>query len=286
MNFYIVDVFSEAKYQGNPLAVFFSDQDVSDHEMLRIANELHFSETTFVLSPKQPNGGYDVRIFTPDAEVPFAGHPTLGTAYVINQVKESGQSSRIILNLTVGQIPVDITDGLLTMRQNQPAFGSVSDDYELIAEALSVNRDDLRTDYPCQWVSTGLPCVVIPLKSVDALARCRVNHSRFDQALTVCGNCNFFLFADDLKMNDCFRARVFTNDTGYVEDPGTGSANGNFAAYLLKHRYLGRDEIHVIVNQGLEMGRPSKLIIDAFISDGVYDIRVGGQVHHVACGTW
>src|SRR4051812_16448895 len=106
MDFYIVDVFAEKKYQGNQLAVLVPDRNLTTEEMQQIAKEIHFSETTFIMSNKQENDGYDVRIFTPDVEIPFAGHPTLGTAYIINQIMENGNASNVVLNLPVGQIPV------------------------------------------------------------------------------------------------------------------------------------------------------------------------------------
>ena len=124
MKFYIADCFAEAKYQGNQLAVLIPDRPVDDGEMQRIAIETGFSETAFIMSGRRSNGGYDVRIFTTSCEVPFAGHPTLGTAYVIREILESGCPSKVILNLKAGQIPVEFTpDGRGIMTQNQPVFG-------------------------------------------------------------------------------------------------------------------------------------------------------------------
>lgn len=120
--------------------------------MLKIAKEMHFSETSFILSDKQPNDGYNVRIFTPDIEVPFAGHPTLGTAHIINEVFEGGKAKKIILNLGAGPIPVETSaGGIMTMSQNQPEFGMLVDNPKATADALSINADDIRTDFPSQW---------------------------------------------------------------------------------------------------------------------------------------
>lgn len=284
MDFYILDVFAEGKYQGNQLAVLLPDRPLCHDEMLKITKEIHFSETSFLLSDKQPNGGYDVRIFTPDTEVPFAGHPTLGTAEVIRRVKEGGSSSQIILNLPAGQIPVEVSGELLTMRQNQPVFGQVSQDLQLFADALSIDGEQIRTDFPIQQVSTGLPCVIVPLKTLEAVAGCRVNHPAFERFLERFNECNLFVFAQEGER--IFRVRLFMNDTGYLEDPATGSANGNFAAYLLRHRYFQSDRIEVLVRQGVEMGRPSKLHLDASVTGGVYDLRVGGKTQLIAAGKW
>ena len=155
MKFFIVDCFAEAKYQGNPLAVLIPDRPVSEAEMQRIAIEIGFSETTFIMSGRQADGGYDVRIFTTSCEVPFAGHPTLGTAYVIREMLEGGRPSQVLLNLRAGQIPVDFApDGTGVMTQNQPVFGEILPRDAAVA-AVSLSEDDVRDDFPVQWVSTG-----------------------------------------------------------------------------------------------------------------------------------
>ena len=115
MKFYIVDCFAQQKYQGNQLAVFLPEEDLSSEEMQSIALEMHFSEVYFICSGNQENGGYRVRIFTPDTEVPFAGHPTLGTAYIIWKVLENSETDQVILNLDAGSIPVTIDGDVLTM---------------------------------------------------------------------------------------------------------------------------------------------------------------------------
>lgn len=149
MNFYIVDCFAEAKYQGNELAVLILDRPVSDLEMQQVAREINFSETSFILSAKRSNGGYDVRIFTPATEVPFAGHPTLGTAHIIHSEIEKDQGSEVRLNLKAGQIPVRIEGDRLTMTQNQPVFGEVVDT-RAVAACFNLTPEDIRDDYPIQ----------------------------------------------------------------------------------------------------------------------------------------
>ncbi len=282
MKFYIVDCFAEAKYQGNQLAVFLPDRPVSDEEMQQIANEIGFSETTFILSGKQENGGYDVRIFTPDVEVPFAGHPTLGTAYVIHQVLEDGNSSQVLLNLKVGQIPVDAGEHGMTMSQNEPVFGEILDK-EPVAAVLSISCNDIRDDYPVQWVSTGLEAIIVPLKSMDAVKRCHVNHDAFHKFIREHYKCNVMGFVQE---GDGIRCRVFMDDPGFLEDPATGSANGDLAGYLLKHNFFGSQDMEYQVSQGSEMGRPSKLHIRAKLEDDKYTIQVGGGAYIVAEGEW
>jgi len=282
MKFYIVDCFAQQKYQGNQLAVFIPDYKISIGEMQKIAKEMGFSETSFILSDKQENGGYDVRIFTPDVEVPFAGHPTIGTAYIIHKMIEKGKSKKVILNLKAGAIPVTVDDGNLVMTQNEPEFGEIFDK-KVLAEVVSIGEKDIRTDYPIQWVSTGLGAIIVPLKSVEAIEKCRVNHIAFQNFIENYYRCSVLVFAQD---NQDLRVRVFMDDTGFLEDPATGSANGNLAGYLLKNNYFKKNNIEYRVSQGSEMGRPSVLNIKADFVDGRFTILVGGKAIIVAEGNW
>ncbi|HIT90354.1 MAG TPA: PhzF family phenazine biosynthesis protein [Candidatus Merdenecus merdavium] len=282
MRFHIVDCFAEQKYQGNQLAVFIPDYKISAGEMQQIAKEMGFSETSFILSDKQENGGYNVRIFTPDVEVPFAGHPTIGTAYIIHKIIEKGKTDKVILNLKAGAIPVTIDNENLIMTQNEPEFGETFDK-KTLAEVISINESDIRTDYPIQWVSTGLEAIIVPLKSVDAIEKCRVNHISFQNFIDNYYRCNILVFAEDYQD---LRVRVFMDDTGFLEDPATGSANGNLAGYLLKHNYFNKHNIQYRVSQGSEMGRPSVLDIEGELVDGKFTILVGGKAIIVAEGNW
>lgn len=282
MRFYIVDCFAESRYQGNQLAVFVIDRPVSDEEMQQIANEIGFSETSFILSGKQSNGGYDVRIFTPAVEVPFAGHPTLGTAYVIQKCIERNTSKEIRLNLKAGQIPVYVSEKGLVMSQDQPEFG-ITIEKSAASSALSIDPDDVRDDHPVQLVSTGLEAVIVPLKTVEALKKCHVDHNLFHAFHQTYCKCSILAF---VPCGTGLRVRVFMDDPGFLEDPATGSANGDLAAYLLYHHFFEDDEISYVVSQGSEMGRPSTLFVKASLADGVYEIRVGGNAHIVAKGEW
>lgn len=283
MKFYIVDCFAEQKYQGNQLAVFIPDRELTAAEMQQIAREMNFSETTFILSGKEANGGYRVRIFTPAIEVPFAGHPTLGTAYVIHQQIENGESQEIVLNLDVGPIKVTIDQDSITMTQNQPEFGQLVEK-KVIAELLQIDVDEIRDDYPIQWVSTGLPCFVIPLKDVNGVKKCVIHHDRFQTFIESVYQCNMLVFAQTGERQ--LHVRVFMDDPGFLEDPATGSANGNLAGYLLKYDYFKNSSIGYTVSQGAEIGRPSTLRIVGRLSDGTYEIKVGGKAYIVAQGTW
>jgi len=286
MKFYLVDVFAENKYEGNQLAVLVPDGDMQTETMVRIAHEIGFSETTFIMSGKRENGGFDVRIFTPDVEVPFAGHPTLGTAYIIDKMLDAKGSGKVILNLEVGEIPVTIDGGVLTMEQKEPEFGLIADDHKRVSDMLKINAEDISGSYPVQVVSTGLPCLVVPLKTIDAVERCAVNHELFQDFIDNTYKCNLLIFCAEPESSNALRVRVFVDDEGFAEDAATGSANGNLAGYLLKYNYFGKSEIEYNVNQGQQIRRPSLLKISAELTVGAYKIRVGGKVHLIAEGEW
>jgi trans-2,3-dihydro-3-hydroxyanthranilate isomerase len=285
--FFIVDVFAEHKYEGNQLAVFTNAGGLSDTEMQDIAHETNFAETSFLLSGKKEDGGYDVRIFTPDYEVPFAGHPTLGTAYIIRTEIEDGRSEKILLNLKAGQIPVtpDVEDNLW-MKQNQPRFGQRVG-LDTIAEILGISVNDIDKRFPVQEASTGLASVIVPLNTLDAVKRCRINHDRYSRFLKEELKELILVFTDQTYHPvNTLNVRVFADDTGYPEDAATGSANGNLAAYLLEHDYFSRAKIKYNVEQGYEMGRPSLLKVQAEKFGKQFDINVGGKVILTARGEW
>jgi trans-2,3-dihydro-3-hydroxyanthranilate isomerase len=284
MKFYIVDCFAEEKYQGNELLVVVPDRIISDREQQQIAREINFSETAFILSGKCYNGGYDVRIWTPNVgEVPFAGHPTLGTAYVIHNYIEHRQSRQIKLNLKVGQIPVAVTENGLTMSQKAPVFGDIICRQE-IGEVFGVSPLQISDEYPVQWVSTGLAAVLIPLKDRQALSQLRMDRNAFEQYIFrhPANYCSHLFFTD--MGSNTFAARCLMED--YLEDPATGSANGDLAGYLLQHNYFNRPDIVYTVIQGEDIGRKSVLHVHAGKTEDTWTIEVGGQCHLIASGEW
>lgn len=287
MDFYIVDVFAGEKYQGNQLAVFIPAKALSTEEMQKIAREINFNETTFILSGKQENGGYDVRIFTPDVEVPFAGHPTLGTAFIIQKVLENNESKQITLNLEVGQIPVTIEGEQLIMKQNPPELGMTIPEQSIFTEILQISNEDIDSRFPIQVVSTGLPAIIVPLKSMEAVNRCKINHDKYQTFINTVIKANILVFAPEtrLKEND-LSVRVFLDDPGFFEDPATGSANGNLAGYLIAYNFFESKNIAYRVEQGFQMGRPSILTIQAENHQNSIEILVGGKVFLVAKGEW
>jgi len=287
--FCIVDVFTEEKYAGNQLAVVRGAKKLSDIEMQRIAKEMNYSETTFILSDKKRDGGYDVRIFTPEIELPFAGHPTLGTAYVIQREIVKEPIDMIVLNLKVGQIPVTLSysEGhvdTLWMKQLQPTFGQTFD-AGLISQILSIDMRELDHRFPIQEVSTGTPSIIVPLKTLDALKRVRIARDKYFKLIKDTQAKTILIFCSETyNQENHLNVRFFADYYGIPEDPATGSGNGCLAGYLVKYRYFGKDRINIRVEQGYEIGRPSLLLLKAEDEEGKIDVYVGGTVVMTARG--
>lgn len=285
LNFHIVDVFAETKYAGNQLAVFRGAGELSGVEMQRIAREINFSETTFILSDEPNKGGFEVRIFTPREEVPFAGHPTLGTAHIINQAILGGRANEVVLNLKVGQIPVRFSpDGYCWMKQIQPVFGPTHE-AGILADVLGLNVHDLDERFPVEEVSTGLPFFIVPLKTIAALRQAKVDQGKYFELIKNTLAKGILIFCPEThEAGNDLSVRVFVDYYGVPEDPATGSGNGCLAGYLVKQRYFGQERINIRSEQGYEIGRPSLLLLKAEGSGGKIDIAVGGKCVVVAKG--
>jgi trans-2,3-dihydro-3-hydroxyanthranilate isomerase len=283
--FYILDVFTDQKYSGNQLAVFRDAAAIPPEEMQQIAREINFSETTFILSDKPREGGYDVRIFTPKEEVPFAGHPTLGTAFLIRDALLKGKAKKVTLNLKVGQIPVTFySDESGEMKQKEPTFGE-KHDRGILAEVLGLDIAEIDARYPIQEVSTGLPFFIVPLSSLNALKKAKVNLEKYYRLIAQTESKGILVYTPEgHNPGDDLSVRVFVDYFGVPEDPATGSANGCLAGYLAEHCVLGSGDVDVIVGQGHEIGRPSRLRLRAKRLVGGIEVFVGGQAVIVARG--
>ena len=287
--FHLCDVFATAKYAGNQLAVVTDAGDLSTESMQAIANEMNYSETTFVTG--SDDDGWDVRIFTPNSEIPFAGHPTLGTAAVVREHLAATAPDEVTLHLDVGDVPVRVEESAggdserFWMTQQPPEFDRTFD-RETAARTLGLSTADLRDDWPVQWVSTGLPTVVVPLGSRDALERIDVDPGGYEELTGDHDGKNVLAFCDDPRdpAHD-YADRVFSPYYGVPEDPATGSSNGCLAGYLARHD----GPVEAVVEQGYEMGRPSLLHLDAealdqSTGDADVEVRVGGSVVSVGRG--
>ncbi|KKD36398.1 MAG: PhzF family phenazine biosynthesis protein [Limnoraphis robusta] len=291
MDFYIVDVFAEDKYAGNQLAVVFGEgvMSLSDAEMQQIAQEMNYSETSFIPSSQTEDGGYDVRIFTPQKELPFAGHPTLGTAYIIQQEIIQKPLEQVILNLGVGQIPVTWTqdedgDEIFWMRQNNPEFYHTLE-VNLVAEVLGLEVSEIDPKFPIQEVSTGIPFILVPLKNLAALKKAKVNLEKYSKLMEITHSTEILIFSPEpYSPENQISARMFAPSLGIPEDPATGSANGCLAGYLIQHSYFEKDQIDLKVEQGYEINRPSILYLKAKKVADKIEVMVGGKVVKVAQG--
>lgn len=284
--FYIVDVFAESKYSGNQLAVVISRDKLNDEEMQRIAKEMNYSETTFITSVEN----YDVRIFTPEVELPFAGHPTVGTAYILQTEFMKEKAKTMALNLKIGQIPIlfKYKGEILSetwIEHREPAFSGYFTP-DLIADVLSIDENDIDGRFRIQEVSTGVATIIVPLKSLDVIKKVSVNIEKYTQLIQNTQAKSILVFCAETydKRND-LNVRFFADYYGVPEDPATGSANGCLAAYLLKHDYFGKNKIEIRVEQGYEIGRKSLLLLKAREKDGKFYITVGGKVILIAKGT-
>lgn len=297
--FYIVDVFAEQKYQGNQLAVFEHDGSIATETMQTMAKEINFAETTFINTKTlTPEDGYDVRIFTTEQEIPFAGHPTLGTAFVIRKQIIKQPVSQVVLNLGVGKIPVDFVDDTLWMQQINPIFGKNYPINEL-ADLLGISVENMMPKFPILDVSTGLAFLIIPVKNLSAIQTMKpdaekmmaflLKHTLYKTNNPTGKSMNFFVFTKETYSPDNqLNGRMFLIEDGKLnEDSATGSANGCLLGYLLKTNFMETDSVKISVEQGYEIPRPSILYHDGYkISENEFSIRIGGKVQAVSRGEW
>jgi trans-2,3-dihydro-3-hydroxyanthranilate isomerase len=274
----LVDVFCERPLAGNQLCVVPEAVEIDDATMQALAKEIGFSETTFVTETADDR--YAMRIFTPGQELPFAGHPTLGTAFVM--VSEGRVTSPVTQVVKAGEIPVevDVERGFARMRQLPPVFGPPFEDRAAVAAAAGLTVDDLRPDLPIQTVSTGLPPLIVPVRDLETLKRARRDGHLVGEVVKRSGGEELYLFAET---DDGVTARMFDWELGVGEDPATGSAAGPLGAYLAKHALAGMPG-RVRIRQGEQVGRPSVLEVEVEPEGGSWAITVGGGVAIVGRG--
>jgi trans-2,3-dihydro-3-hydroxyanthranilate isomerase len=273
------DVFASRALEGNSLAVFLDGRGLTDAEMQSLAKEMNLSETTFILprdAATERERGIRVRIFTVQQELPFAGHPTLGTAFAIR-----GQSGakQVALELNVGKVQVNFEDAAESppfgeMTQIDPTFG-IQHERSAVAEATGLRMQDFDDSLPIQTVSTGLAYTVTPLKSLAVIQNLQINLGRATDYLARTGG-KFFYFVTRETVDR--EARLHARMLFYNgEDPATGSAAGCTAAWMVAHGVAKPDE-RVLIEQGVEMKRPSRIFVRASSCDNrVVNVRVGGH---------
>jgi trans-2,3-dihydro-3-hydroxyanthranilate isomerase len=281
-----MDVFSATPLEGNALAVILDGRGLTDVQMQALARETNLSETTFIL-PREPaterQRGVRVRIFTVAEELPFAGHPTLGTAFVL---RGSAGTQEIKLELNVGTVPVRFEE-----RPDAPTFGEMTQvdpkfldghNRETVARVLGLSVDDFDPELPIETVSTGVPFTVAPIRSLGVLRNLHIDPRTAGEYLARTGG-KFFYFVCRETVDPAARLHarmIFYNG----EDPATGSAAGCAAAWMVAHGVAQPDE-RVLIEQGLEMKRPSRVFVRAAKDDNrVVNVRVGGNAVEVLRG--
>ena len=285
--FILIDVFTSQPFGGNQLAVFTDGAALSAAEMQELAHEMNFSESTFVMPPDS-SGARRVRIFTPKREMPMAGHPTVGTTWVLatrGEIALDRASVDATLILGIGPVTVTIesTGGqpdFVWMAHREPEFGATRDERERIATALGITTADIRDDLPIQAVSTGVPFIFVPLRSLEALAKCTVNAvalaALFNPAEPILP---IYMFVANESGEFAPRSRMFAPHDGVPEDPATGGASAPFGAYAAAYGLIKpAPRTSFLIQQGVEMGRPSEIKVEvARKASGPLAIRIGGR---------
>src|SRR6476620_1558954 len=300
-DFYTADVFTDRMHGGNPLAVVPKANGLSDEQMQAITREFNYSETVFVFPPKESNHTRRVRIFTPGSELPFAGHPTVGCAFVLASIGEvplNGDETRIILEEGVGPVPV-----LIRSNGGKPVFAQLTSAKlpeindpppppEILCEILSLEPSHIVADdmIEPEAVSCGVPYLFIPIKKPEMLSWARVDLPKWEQSLRGYWAPEMFVFSTDDWSNifegGHIRARMFAPGLGIGEDPATGSACAALAGFLALRAETRDGTLRWSVDQGVEMGRPSRLELEVDLKRGqLAAIRVGGASVLVSSGT-
>ena len=308
------DVFTGEPLLGNQLAVFTDARGLDAELMQRIAREMNFAESTFILPAERSDTDVRMRIFTPGTEMPMAGHPTIGSTFALAHtgVIRPG-SKRFVFGLNIGPIPVDLewsgdasgeTSGetlrFAWMTQSNPVFGAYANERAVVAEALGLTAADLAPDLPIQHVSCGVPYLIVPLRNQAAVDRAIPDPVAFRRLRDGIGDdLAIYLFADaggalSPKLDrakaergeETAYSRMFAPDIGIVEDPGTGSAAGPLGCYLVRHRLVaGVDAQRMVFLQGVAMGRASRIHVAIDGSpDAITQVKVGGEAVLVARG--
>lgn len=290
LSYHLVDVFTDRPFGGNPLAVFTDGRGIPDGLMQSIAKELNLSETTFVLPPDDAKHDFRVRIFTPKSELPMAGHPTIGTAFVLTR-EGMLKKPDAVFEEGVGPVPVSIDlradgPGFIEMRQPLPTFGRRFEDTQALAEMLSLDRRAIR-DLPAEVVSCGNPFFFVPIDTLESIRRIRFRADLAERIVNETGATGVFVFTEEVEVaGSRVHGRLFAPGEGILEDPATGSAAGPLGCYLSRYGLTaGTGEVRSVLEQGIEIGRSSFLHIRIRHSDKeITAVHVGGSCCYMGSG--
>ena len=280
----LVDVFTDEAFGGNQLAVFVDGRQVPEDLMQPIARELNLSETTYVLPPTDPADLCRLRIFTPLEELPMAGHPTVGSAFALAVEGRITPPATVRFAEGVGPVPVEVegTAGQPTgavMVQPLPRFGPRLGEPARAAAMLSLAEADLEPNLPLEVVSCGVPYLIVPLTSLDAVARARLRPDLWEDLLGGFASRHVYLYSHQtLGADATVHARMFAPAAGVPEDPATGSASGPLGCYLMRHGLVAAGErVPIVCEQGYEIGRPSRIEVEiSGDRERIREVRVGG----------
>lgn len=278
--FRIVDVFCERPLEGNQLCVVPDVGDLDGTTMQALAREIGFSETTFVT--EAAGDRYAMRIFTPGQELPFAGHPTIGTAFVLATEGRIRTPATQVVTAGEYRVDVDLEGGNARMRQLPPTFGVEFTDRDLAARAARLEPRHIRDDVPMQVVSTGLPHLMVPLRDAEALRGAVRDAALVEQVCRTTAGESMYLFAET---DDGVTARMYDWETGIGEDPATGSAAGPLGAYLSRYGLAGMPG-SIRIRQGAQVGRPSLLEVEVAAEGDSWRVQVAGGVAIVGSGVF
>ncbi len=289
--FYLLDVFAEGRYSGNQLAVFRNAAHMREEDMLRLAGEVHFSETAFIMSDKAEDGSYAVRVFTPVEEIPFSGHAVLGAAYVLQSELLGPACTKMSVDLPCVRVNVEFTYRYTSvdsvwMTHLPPEYGQMVE-MDVAAAVLGLSVSEIADGLPVIQVSTGMPFLMIPLRSRSALSRARIVPEKYELLKSTLGVRALYPFTTETyDAANRFSVRMFAPDYGIPEDAATGAGGGCLAAYVLDYIAPDAAETTFSIEQGYEMGRPSLLFARASrLSHGIR-IDVGARVLMVAQGNF
>lgn len=281
--FYIIDVFAENKYAGNQLAVFLEAGNLSSEEMQRIAKEINFAESTFITKLDFENNRAEIRIFTPASEMKFAGHPIIGTSWVLIHKVFKNEPDAITLNVPIGEIAIRKTEDLIWLKAAQPEFLNVFGKEDFVSFS-TLKSTDFEDQYPIQEVTTGSAFVIVPLKDRKALEGLVLDKDKTnDWLMKNCKTNHRALYFYCLEDSRIISRMLCIEHNQLVEDAATGSASTCLQAFLLKYHSA---KIETINHQGDFIHRPSRIYFKGELTENGYTIQIGGKSQFVAKGDW
>ncbi len=283
LSFYIVDVFAEKKYAGNQLAVFSGADALTGKQMQEIAREINFAESTFITKLNAENNSATIRIFTPEHEMKFAGHPIIGTSWVLINKIFKHQPEKITLSVPIGEIPVHQSGDLVWLQAAQPEFLDTFS-AEGFSNFSNLSRADFDDAFPIQEVTTGSAFVIVPLKNKKALENLVLDKDKMNEWLQAnCKTNHRALYFYCLEETNLISRMLCIENNQLIEDAATGSASTCLQAFLLKYN---APEIQIINHQGDFINRPSQIYFDGKLENNHFDINIGGKSQFIAKGEW